>query len=80
MYHSHTEEPRYTLKTLTALYYGATYGPASGHGTVQLLINDDNTFTFTACVHKVGPSGLIIKTGGVELAVDPSRVLYAEVV
>lgn len=78
MYHSHEKEPRYSLKTLKALHYGAVHE----NGTVRLLINDDTAFPYTASVQKVGPSGLFVRMGDgtVVSDVDPDRVLYAEVV
>lgn len=80
MNHTSAEEPRYSIRTLQALHYGATYGSATHH-TVRLLITDAD-FPTEASVLSVGADGISIQTddGIIKNGIRPARILHAEVV
>lgn len=78
-----TEDPRYSLKTLRALYYGATHGGAGGHGVIHITFTDDKTGNICAGnVLSVGTSSIFARTddGALKLNVKPALILHAEVI
>lgn len=77
-----TEEPSYTLKTLWALYYGATYGGVTSHGVVHLTWRDNTDYVCAGNVLSIGPSGAFVRSddGTLHCEVKPAQVLHAKVV
>jgi hypothetical protein len=83
MTNNHPErEPRYSLKTLQALYDGATNGRLLGWGELRLTITDEDHHTYTARVLSIGSARLTVQDddGTVHWDVKPSWVEHAEVV
>lgn len=77
-----TEDPRYSLKTLRALYYGATHGRASGHGIVHITFTDTAGDVCGGSVLSIGSSSVFARTdnGTLKLDVKPADIIHAEVV
>lgn len=77
---TYTEEPRYSIQTLQALYFGATYG-SDHRGTVRLLI-EDTYFATEASILSVGADGLLVRAydGTIRDDIQLTRILHAEVV
>ena len=74
--------PRYSLKTLQALYDGATNGRLLGWGELRLTFTDEDHHTFTGRVLSVSHARLTVQAddGTVHWDVKPSWVEHAEVV
>lgn len=74
------EEPRYSIETLRALYYGATFG-TDHHSTVRLLIEDTN-FPTEVSILSVGTDGLSVRAydGTIQNDIKLTRIIHAEVV
>lgn len=77
----YTEEPRYSIRTLQALYNGATHGDPATQGTVRLLIEGAD-FPTEASVLSVGLNDLSVLSddGTVKSGIKLTRILHAEVV
>lgn len=74
------EEPRYSLKTLKALYYGALYGGVSAHGTLRVQLTE-GSFITEGRVLSIGAAGLCARTDDGSLKnVRPTQILHAEVI
>lgn len=76
------QEPRYTLKTLQALYYGATYGRITAHGILRITFTDSVCDVHAGNVLSIGPAGVFARTddGSLKSHVMPARILHAEVI
>lgn len=77
-----TEDPRYTLTTLRALFHGATYGGVTAHGILRITLLDDIRDVHTGRVMTIGPCGVTVYTdeGMVKEGVQPASIIHAEVV
>jgi hypothetical protein len=76
-----TEDHRYSLTTLQALHYGATYGGVSAHGTLRIQYTDNDGFFYEANVLSVSPAGVFARTDdGLQTDIPPCRILHAEVI
>jgi hypothetical protein len=77
-----TEEERYSLTTLRALHYGATYSGASSHGILRITYLDNFCAVHAGRVLSIGPSGVSAREGDGTLRseIKPSQILHAEVV
>jgi hypothetical protein len=77
------EEPRYSLTTLKALHYGATYSHITAHGILRVTFTDDSVYgVYQGNVLSIGPSGVFARTddGMIKSDVAPARILHAEVI
>lgn len=71
-----TEEPRYSFKTLRALYDGST-------SLIKLLVTDSNAdLSATAYLLYAGDDGLLVQKsdGTLQHDIDLRRILHAEVI
>lgn len=77
-----TEEPRYTIKTLQALYYGATYGCITANGILRITFSESICDVYEGKVLSIGPAGLFARTddGSLVSDVKPVQILHAEVI
>jgi hypothetical protein len=76
-----TEDDRYSLKTLRALLYGATYGGVSSHGTLHITFTDDEGVR-EGNILAAGPSGIVIRTpdGALRSDISSACIVHAEVI
>lgn len=76
------QEPRYSLKTLTALHDGSIHGRVTGRGDLRLTITDEDHQTFTGRVLSVNGTHLAVEidNGPVRKDIKPAWVQHAEVV
>ncbi len=75
------EDPRYSLKTLQAMYYGAVYGGVTDRGILHITFIDHIAEVHSGSVLDIGPNGVHAYTedGEVVDRVPPSRIIHAEV-
>jgi hypothetical protein len=77
------ERPRYTLKTLQALYDGARHGRDHARGKLRITLNNGATpFAYGGEVLLVNDGRIFVKTddGTVVSDVKPDSILHAEVI
>lgn len=74
--------PRYSLKTLHALYYGSRHGRLPAQGELRLTITDEDHRTFSGYVLSIHAARIAVRTddGTVHGDIKPAWVDHAEVV
>lgn len=77
-----TEDTRYSLKTLQALHYGATYGGCTAHGALRVTFTEGSWDIHSGSVLSIGPAGVSARDddGTLRTDIKPGRILHAEVV
>lgn len=78
-----TKDTRYSLKTLQAMHYGATYSGVSDRGIVHIEFTVPDGAVYTGTIVSIVPDGVIahaIDSSPPTCYVTPEHILHAEVV